>query len=173
MSKNRDSKKKGRGYVPKSAAHSSKSPAKPDKTNLGLGVLIFVIIAAFGIYYFWPKGGSSGTKVQTPSGLKYVDQVIGTGASPSPGKQVKVHYTGTLENGTKFDSSVDRGQPFTFVIGTGGVIKGWDEGVMTMKVGGKRKLIIPGNLGYGQAGSPPKIPPNATLLFDVELLDVK
>ncbi|MEP7339989.1 MAG: FKBP-type peptidyl-prolyl cis-trans isomerase [Acidobacteriota bacterium] len=126
------------------------------------------------MYYFWPKGtGKIGAEVLTPSGLKYVDQVIGTGASPSPGKQVTVHYTGTLENGTKFDSSVDRGQPFTFAIGTGGVIQGWDEGVMTMKVGSKRKLIIPGNLAYGPSGRPPTIPPNATLLFDVELLDVK
>lgn len=174
MSKNRDSKNKKRGYVPKSATHSQKSPSKQDKTNLVLGGLIFVLILAFGIYYFWPKGSNTvGAEIQTASGLKYVDRVIGTGASPSPGKQVTVHYTGTLENGTKFDSSVDRGQPFTFVIGVGGVIKGWDEGVMTMKVGGKRKLIIPGNLGYGQAGSPPKIPSNATLLFDVELLDVK
>ncbi|MDQ3010993.1 MAG: FKBP-type peptidyl-prolyl cis-trans isomerase, partial [Acidobacteriota bacterium] len=156
MSKYRDSKKKGRGYVPRSATHSNKSRTKPDKTNSMLGVLIFAIIAGFGIYYFWPKAGRIGAEVQTPSGLKYVDLVTGTGASPSPGKQVTVHYTGTLENGTKFDSSVDRGQPFTFVIGVGGVIKGWDEGVMTMKVGGTRKLIIPGDLGYGPAGSPPK-----------------
>jgi peptidylprolyl isomerase len=84
-----------------------------------------------------------------------------------------VHYTGTLENGTKFDSSLDRGKPFEFVIGTGSVIKGWDEGVMTMKVGGRRKLIVPPKLGYGPAGSPPKIPGNATLIFDVELLGVR
>ncbi|MBI1762049.1 MAG: FKBP-type peptidyl-prolyl cis-trans isomerase [Acidobacteria bacterium] len=86
---------------------------------------------------------------------------------------VTVHYTGTLENGTQFDSSVGRGQPFTFKIGTGSVIKGWDEGVMSMKVGGKRKLIIPPDLGYGKMGSPPKIPGNSVLHFDVELLDVK
>lgn len=108
----------------------------------------------------------------TASGLKYVDTVVGSGASPVSGKQVKVHYTGTLENGKKFDSSVDRKEPFSFTIGVGQVIKGWDEGVMTMKVGGKRKLIIPSALGYGARGAGGVIPPNATLLFDVELLDV-
>jgi len=109
----------------------------------------------------------------TDSGLKYVDLVVGKGASPTRGRQVKVHYTGTLENGTKFDSSVDRRQPFSFIIGVGQVIKGWDEGVMGMKVGGKRKLVIPANLGYGARGAGGVIPPNATLLFDVELLDVQ
>lgn len=109
----------------------------------------------------------------TASGLKYADLVVGKGASPARGKQVTVHYTGTLENGTKFDSSLDRRQPFSFVIGVGRVIKGWDEGVMGMKVGGKRKLVIPANLGYGARGAGGVIPPNATLLFDVELLDVQ
>jgi len=110
--------------------------------------------------------------VTTASGLKYIDIVVGKGASPTAGKQVTVHYTGTLENGKKFDSSVDRKEPFTFIIGVGQVIPGWDEGVMSMKVGGKRKLIIPPNLGYGSHGAGGVIPPNATLLFDVELLDV-
>lgn len=113
-----------------------------------------------------------GKTVTTTSGLKYIDVVVGKGASPVTGKQVKVHYTGTLENGAKFDSSVDRKEPFSFVIGVGQVIKGWDEGVMTMKAGGKRKLIIPSALGYGARGAGGVIPPNATLLFDVELLDV-
>jgi peptidylprolyl isomerase len=111
--------------------------------------------------------------VTTPSGLKYVDIVIGSGPPPQPGQMVTVHYTGTLEDGTKFDSSKDRGQPFVFQIGVGRVIKGWDEGVMTMRVGGTRKLIIPAQLGYGARGAGGVIPPNATLLFDVELLDVK
>jgi ketosteroid isomerase-like protein len=110
--------------------------------------------------------------VTTPSGLRYEDIVAGTGASPQPGQEVTVHYTGTLEDGTKFDSSLDRGQPFTFKIGVGGVIKGWDEGVMTMKVGGKRKLVIPPHLGYGSRGAGGVIPPNATLVFEVELLGV-
>jgi peptidylprolyl isomerase len=111
-------------------------------------------------------------EVTTPSGLKYLDEVVGTGESPRIGQNVTTHYTGTLENGTKFDSSVDRGQPFTFQIGVGRVIKGWDEGVMTMKVGGRRRLIIPANLGYGAAGRPPTIPPDATIIFEVELLSV-
>ena len=112
-------------------------------------------------------------EVTTPSGLKYVDLVTGTGESPKPGQTVTVHYTGTLENGSKFDSSVDRGQPFTFQIGLGQVIKGWDEGVAGMKVGGKRTLVIPPDLGYGARGAGGVIPPNATLKFEVELLDVK
>ncbi len=111
--------------------------------------------------------------VTTPSGLRYEDIVVGTGESPQPGKQVVVHYTGTLEDGTKFDSSLDRNQPFEFQIGVGRVIKGWDEGVMSMKIGGKRKLVIPPQLGYGARGAGGVIPPNATLVFEVELLGIK
>ena len=109
----------------------------------------------------------------TPTGLKYLDLVEGTGPSPTKGQTVSVHYIGTLENGTKFDSSVDRGAPFEFPIGVGRVIKGWDEGVMSMKVGGRRKLTIPASLGYGARGAGGVIPPNATLIFDVELLGIK
>lgn len=113
----------------------------------------------------------------TASGLKMIDTVAGTGATPATGQTCVMHYTGWLyedgKKGTKFDSSVDRGQPFEFAIGTGQVIAGWDEGVASMKVGGKRTLIIPPNLGYGARGAGGVIPPNATLIFDVELLDVK
>lgn len=111
--------------------------------------------------------------ITTTSGLKYIDLTAGTGATPQTGQLVTVHYTGWLKNGTKFDSSLDRGQPFRFPLGEGRVIKGWDEGVSTMKVGGKRRLIIPANLAYGQRGAGGAIPPNAELTFDVELLGVQ
>ncbi|TVU54862.1 MAG: FKBP-type peptidyl-prolyl cis-trans isomerase [Arthrospira sp. PLM2.Bin9] len=110
--------------------------------------------------------------VTTDSGLQYVDLQKGTGASPQRGQTVTVHYTGTLKDGTKFDSSRDRNQPFSFTIGVGQVIKGWDEGVASMQVGGRRKLIIPADLGYGDRGAGGVIPPNATLIFDVELLKI-
>jgi len=116
---------------------------------------------------------SVGAEITTPSGLKYVDIVVGAGASPKPGDRITVHYVGTLENGNKFDSSYDHGQPFTFPIGMGSVIKGWDEGVMTMRVGGKRKMIIPPGLAYGARGRPPVIPANSTLIFEVELLSIQ
>lgn len=113
----------------------------------------------------------------TSSGLQYEDTVEGTGATPATGQTCVMHYTGWLyedgKKGAKFDSSLDRGQPFEFPIGTGRVIKGWDEGVASMKIGGKRTLIIPAALGYGARGAGSVIPPNATLIFEVELLDVK
>jgi FKBP-type peptidyl-prolyl cis-trans isomerase len=116
---------------------------------------------------------SDANAVTTPSGLKYVELQEGTGATPNAGQTVEVHYTGTLTDGKKFDSSRDRGTPFSFKLGVGQVIKGWDEGLSTMKVGGRRQLTIPPELGYGARGAGGVIPPNATLIFDVELLGVK
>ena len=110
---------------------------------------------------------------KTPSGLRYQDITEGQGATAVADRTVSVHYTGWLPNGEKFDSSRDRNQPFSFTLGAGQVIAGWDEGVAGMKVGGRRKLVIPADLGYGTAGAPPDIPPGATLVFDVELLEVR
>ncbi len=133
------------------------------------GMPAFVSTAAF--------AQTPGKTMTTASGLQIIDSVVGTGASPKPGQTCVMHYTGWLyengQKGKKFDSSVDRNEPFEFPIGTGRVIAGWDEGVASMKVGGKRTLIIPPQLGYGARGAGGVIPPNATLMFDVELLAVK
>jgi len=133
------------------------------------GVLLAVLVLVL------PLSSAMAEKAEheTSSGLKYVDLVTGEGRQPKKGKTVVVHYTGWLENGQKFDSSLDRGQPFSFRIGMGQVIRGWDEGVMSMRVGGKRRLTIPPKLGYGARGAGGVIPPNATLIFEVELLKVR
>lgn len=136
--------------------------------NLVLGLLsVFVCVS---------QSNADTKRVTTPSGLQYEDSVTGTGDAAVKGKKVTVHYTGWLDQsgakGKKFDSSVDSGRPFTFDLGNGQVIAGWDEGVAGMKVGGKRSLFIPSALGYGAAGAPGAIPPNANLIFDVELLKV-
>lgn len=138
--------------------------------------LCTTVIAVVAVTAVTPAA-AAGDETTTASGLKIIDTVVGTGASPATGQTCVMHYTGWLyqdgKKGAKFDSSVDRGQPFEFAIGTGQVIGGWDEGVATMKVGGKRTLIIPPELGYGARGAGRVIPPNATLIFDVELLEVK
>jgi FKBP-type peptidyl-prolyl cis-trans isomerase len=141
-----------------------------------LAVTFALVAAAAALAQTAQTDTSAPTKVtgggkSTPDGLQYWDIKVGTGDAAVQGKPVRVHYTGWLTNGKKFDSSVDRGQPFTFTLGAGQVIKGWDEGVAGMKVGGKRQLKIPPALGYGAQGVGP-IPPNSILIFDVELLGV-
>ena len=147
--------------------------ARQKRTRVIAAVIIVALLAGAAAYLLVPGlPGRAGAEVTTPSGLKYTDLVVGSGPSPRVGQTAVVHYTGTLTDGTKFDSSRDKGQPYSFALGTGAVIKGWDEGVATMKVGGRRQLVVPPVLGYGPV---PRalIPANSTLVFDVELLDVK
>ncbi len=143
-------------------------------------LLVSIFLATLGVACGSSSGSDSDSEVNmeektttTSSGLQYRDLVVGTGEAASAGRTAVVHYTGWLLDGTKFDSSVDRGTPFEFPLGAGRVIKGWDEGVATMNIGGKRELIIPPDLGYGASGAGGVIPPNATLKFEVELLDLK
>jgi len=159
--------------------------AKQRNTRIILGVVAVVVVAAVAYFVFTSRTGESpaedtptapaegGDVVTTASGLQYQDLVVGSGAEAKSGDTVSVHYTGWLTDGTKFDSSLDRSAPFEFSLGAGRVIKGWDEGVAGMKVGGKRKLTIPPELAYGEAGAGSVIPANATLVFEVELLEIK
>ncbi|MBI3653692.1 MAG: FKBP-type peptidyl-prolyl cis-trans isomerase [Acidobacteria bacterium] len=173
----------------KGKGHSAKKSTAKHYGNKTVKIIVLVIVAALliaSIIYLLTSTRKSSSTTSTTStsvaefdnanttasGLKYIDEVVGTGDSARAGQMVSVHYTGTLTNGTKFDSSRDRGQPYTFRLGTGVVIKGWDEGLLGMKVGGKRKLLIPPGLAYGAQGRP-SIPPNSTLIFDVELMSVK
>jgi peptidylprolyl isomerase len=146
------------------------------RSALATAVAATTAVAITGVLIL-SESANAQQEVATPSGLKYIDTKAGTGAAPKTGQTCVMHYTGWLydggKKGAKFDSSVDRGQPFEFKIGQRQVIGGWDEGVATMKVGGKRTLIIPPELGYGARGAGNVIPPNATLMFDVELLAIK
>jgi peptidylprolyl isomerase len=161
------------------SARAQRRAARVRNTRIII-IVVLVLVVALAAFFAFQKSKTKtttstgdGNMITTQSGLQYQDVVVGTGAEAVAGKSVTVHYTGTLQDGTKFDSSVDRNQPFTFTLGAGEVIPGWDEGVAGMKVGGKRKLVIPPELAYGAQGRPPVIPPNATLNFDVELLEVK
>ena len=170
-------RKSGKAKKRPKGTYPAANPSSSRKSNQNVRVIAILIIVGLAVsvvaYVLSRRGPAAGAEIVTASGLKYIDIVEGTGATPKTGQTVSVHYTGTLENGTKFDSSVDRGQPYSFRLGTGAVIKGWDEGLASMKVGGKRKLIIPPTLGYGATGNPPDIPPNSILLFDVELVGVR
>ncbi len=166
--KNVKAKKKPKGtYAP-----TASGPRSAKNRSMRIVAIVIVLALAASVIALVLSKRKSSAEVVTPSGLRYTDIQEGTGPSPTRGQTVTVHYTGTLESGKEFDSSRNRG-PADFRIGVGAVIKGWDEGLMTMKPGGKRKFVIPAALGYGAAGRPPDIPPNATLLFDVELIGIK
>jgi peptidylprolyl isomerase len=170
--KTHKAKKRPKAFYPTT---TTKAPTGTNRQARIVAIVIVLALAAAAVAYMISRrGAAGGPEITTASGLKYSDLVVGTGATPQRGQTVTVHYTGTLEKtGKKFDSSLDKGRPSEFIIGVGRVIKGWDEGLMTMKVGGKRKLTIPSNLGYGPEGRAPDIPGNSTLVFDVELLGVK
>ncbi|HET6889782.1 MAG TPA: FKBP-type peptidyl-prolyl cis-trans isomerase [Pyrinomonadaceae bacterium] len=171
--KTNKARKRARGSYP---ATNVGRPAGKNRRLRTIAIVVVVALAASAIAYVLAnrgKGGSAGTEVTTASGLRYTDIVEGTGPVPQRGQTLSIHYTGTLESGRKFDSSYDRGTPMTFQLGVSPMIKGWDEGVSTMKVGGKRRLVVPAALGYGAAGRPPNIPPNSTLVFELELLSAK
>jgi FKBP-type peptidyl-prolyl cis-trans isomerase len=161
---------------PRVAPSSSSSPSAQSKTSKSFNYKIVVIILAVAVaasvvaYVVARKSGPA--EVTTPSGLKYSDLKVGDGPSPKMGQTVRVHYIGWLENGKEFNNSYKMGQPAEFALGPG-LIPGWNEALPTMKVGGKRRLVIPPKLAYGASGRPPNIPPNATLTFEIELLGIK
>lgn len=161
-----------RGAYPQRAQERGRASGR--RNRIIAAVVIVALAGAGAAYLLAPRvsGPASGAEVTTASGLRYTDAVVGTGPSPRPGQTAVVHYTGTLADGTKFDSSLDRGQPYEFPLGQGRVIRGWDEGVATMKVGGRRSLVVLTALAYGpmpRSG----IPANSTLVFDVELLGAR
>ena len=169
-----DKRKKQRSAA--RAANASHGPSITKSKNFQIGAMILVAaVIVVGLGYYWAtKPKAAGPFITTASGLQYFDEKVGDGPSPQAGQSVTVNYRGvTQSTGKEFDSSYKKGMPATFKVGVGSLIKAWDEGLLTMKVGGKRKLIVPSDLGYGKIGRPPDIPPNATLEFDIELLGVK
>lgn len=171
-------RKTGKARKRSKGLYTSTKTKPPTGRNRQVRIVAIVVVLALAVaaiaYLIKNRAGGTGAQITTASGLKYTDLIEGTGATPQLGQTVAVHYTGTLENGYEFDSSRKPGrEPLSFQLGTNRIIKGWNEGMATMKVGGKRKLIVPPSLGYGAGGKPPDIPPNAILLFDVELMSVK
>lgn len=156
------------------SAASPSAPTRRGKTfNAKILVIILIVaVAAAAIVYVFANRGQAGNEITTASGLKYVDLKVGDGATPRIGQGVQVHYIGWLENGTEFENSYKLGRPAQFSVGPG-LIPGWNEALQSMKVGGKRRIILPPSLAYGAAGQPPKIPPNSTLTFEIELLGVR
>jgi len=165
---------KKRPRVAAASPGSSTQPVKRAGFNARLIVIILIVAVAVSVvaYVVANRRGAAGQEITTASGLKYTDLKIGDGRSPRIGQTVRVNYTGWLENGKEFDSSLKHGGPAEFALGPG-LIPGWNEALQTMKVGGKRRIITPPSLAYGARGQPPNIPPNATLTFEIELLGVK
>lgn len=153
---------------------ASRAPARKSGFNAKVVVIILIVAVAASVvaYVVANRRGLAGQEITTPTGLKYTDLKVGEGRSPRIGQTVRVNYTGWLQNGTEFDSSAKHGGPAEFALGPG-LIPGWNEALQTMKVGGKRRIITPPSLAYGKLGQPPKIPPDATLTFEIELLGVK
>jgi FKBP-type peptidyl-prolyl cis-trans isomerase len=149
---------------------------RPGRKKFNVKILVIVLIVAVAAaavaYVVANRNGQAGNEITTESGLKYVDLKVGDGATPTMGQRVRVHYIGKLANGTEFENSYKLGPPTEFNLGPG-LIKGWNETLQTMKVGGKRRITLPPDLAYGAAGSPPKIPANSTLTFEIELLGVR
>jgi FKBP-type peptidyl-prolyl cis-trans isomerase len=161
-----------RPRVASAAGPAAPSGRKSFNTKVVVIVLIVAVAAAAIVYAFANRNGQAGNEITTASGLKYVDLKVGDGATPRIGQGVQVHYIGWLENGTEFENSYKLGRPAQFSVGPG-LIPGWNEALQSMKVGGKRRIILPPSLAYGAAGQPPKIPANATLTFEIELLGVR
>ena len=164
-------KARKRPRIVSSAASSRPQSRKNFNIKIVVIVLILAVAAASVVYVVANRGGGAGNEITTASGLKYVDLKVGDGTTPRMGQKVKVHYIGWLENGNEFNNSYKGGAPLDFELGPG-LIPGWNESLQTMKVGGKRRIVLPPSLAYGAGGRPPTIPPNATLTFEIELLGV-